>query len=244
MKALSLLKNRFLTGFAALCLSTAASAGPITFDLTITNTNYQVDGTESAQDLIDAHDAGSLRCTDSLDGFEGTGPIQNCGSGVKDYSLKLNAQFTLDSAMDLTFQTGADWGRGGGVILTDIGTGAQTLLDLRSDNVWWARSWSNEDVFTTELSLGAGEYALTWIGFEDCCAGETTIRYSMEGSDFDTFTASNFGASANAVAAFAVADVPEPGTMALLGLGIAGFAMLRRRKGTGAESRAFVPNAA
>ncbi len=237
MNPLAIIKNRCVIGFASLCLSAAASAAPITFDLTITNTDYQVTGTESAQELIDAHSAGSVRCSDSLDGFVGTGPIQNCGSSNKDYSLKLEAQFTLDMAMDLNFQTGADWGRGGGVILTDVGTGAQTLLDLRSDNVWWARNWNNEDVFTTALSLDAGEYALTWIGFEDCCAGETTIRYSMGDSGFSEFMAANFEQSATAFAIASV-DVPEPGTMALLGLGVAGFGLMRRRQLTAASRRA------
>lgn len=245
MIAFKKFKTQLLSGAAMLCMSAVASAGPITFDLTVTDTNYQVDGTESAQELIDAHAAGSVRCTDTLEAFTDTGPIQNCGTnGRRDYSLKLTAEFTLETAMDITFQTGADWGRGGGVILTDLSTGVDSLLELRSDNVWWFRDWNNEDVFTTDLSLGAGDYALTWIGFEDCCAGETSIRFSMGNDGFSEFSAANFDASASAVAALAIADVPEPGTIALLGLGIAGFAMLRRRKGNAAEARAFVASAA
>lgn len=215
-------KLQLLAGAAVLALGANAQAGLLTFDYSVTSSNYQVDGSESAQDLIDAHNAGTVLCTDSADGFVRMGPRQNCGFNRRGYSLNLTTQFDLSTAGEYTFQAGADWGRGGGVVLTDLGTGAASLHDLRTDDVWWARNWNNRDVFDTTFNLGPGSYSLAWIGFEYCCGGETSIRYSHNGSEFLNFTEENFGAH--------LASVPEPGVLSLLGAGLAGVALIRRRR--------------
>ncbi|MFK7912287.1 MAG: CCXG family PEP-CTERM protein [Pseudomonadales bacterium] len=215
-------KLKLLTGAAALALSASAQAGLLTFDYSVTSSNYQINGSESAQDLVDAHNAGSVLCTDSADGFVRMGPRQNCGFNTRGYSLNLTTEFDLSTAGEYTFQAGADWGRGGGVVLTDLDNGNTSLHSLRTDDVWWSRNWNNRDVFNTTFDLGPGSYAVSWIGFEYCCGGETSIRYSYNGSEFSNFTAESFGTH--------LAEVPEPGIITMLGAGLAGVALIRRRR--------------
>lgn len=218
----SIVSAKVSTALATLAFAAGAQAGLLTFDYNVTGTNYSVNGSESAADLLSAHDAGSAICSGSVAGFVNMGPRQNCGTASRlDYSLELHSEFNLANATNLVFQTGADWGRGGGLILTDRDTGAQSVYNLSSDDIWWNRDWNNSDVLLTELDLDAGAYALTWIGFEGCCAGETTVRYSHNGGGFLDFTRANFES---------LTSVPEPGTMALLGIGLAGFALLRRQR--------------
>ena len=215
-------KWKLLSGAAAIALGATAQATPLTFDYSVTSSNYQVDGSESGQDLIDAHNAGSVLCTDSADGFVRMGPRQNCGFNTRGYSLNLTTEFELTSGGEYTFQAGADWGRGGGVVLTDLDSGSTSLYSLRTDDVWWARNWNNRDVFNTTFDLGPGSYAVSWIGFEYCCGGETSIRYSYNGGEFENFTAENFGTH--------LAAVPEPGIFGMLGAGLAGVGLIRRRR--------------
>lgn len=218
------------TALATLAFAAGAQAGLLTFDYSVTGINYSVNGSENAADLLNAHNAGSTICSGSADGFVSTGPRQNCGTTSRtDYSLQLHTEFDLANASNLRFQTGADWGRGGGLILTDRNSGARSVYDVTSDDIWWNRDWNNSDVFITELNLDSGAYALTWIGFEGCCAGETTVRYSHNGGGFMDFTRANFQA---------LTSVPEPGTVALLSIGLAGFALLRRQRTTFRAMRA------
>ncbi|MEM1436918.1 MAG: CCXG family PEP-CTERM protein [Pseudomonadota bacterium] len=215
---------------ASLVFAVSANAGLLTFDMSVTNTGYRVTGTESAGDLLTAHALGSAVCTESVDGFVRMGPRQTCGVFRRNYSMLLHTEFQLGDGGNYRFQTGADWGRGGGIILTDRSSGDMTVMDLTSEDIWWGRRWSNRDVFITELDLDPGAYALSWIGFENCCAGETTVRYSYNGSAFKNFTKDNFASH--------VAAVPEPGTITLLGLGLAGFAVLRKRRSSFQAMRA------
>lgn len=212
-----------------LTFALSAQAGPITFDYSITHTDYRVDGSETAESLVNAHELGDLVCTGSVDGFVRVGPRQSCGVFQRDYSLLVTTQFNLLDGGNYRFQAGVDWGRGGGVILTDLNNGNQLLTDLASGDLWWNRNWSDSDVFVSEFDLDPGAYALTWIGFEGCCAGETTVRYSYNGEAFSNLTADNFGQHAT---------VSEPGTLFLLALGLVGFVILRRRHGSFQAMRA------
>jgi hypothetical protein len=212
-----------------LAVAASAQAGPITFDYSITHTDYRVDGTETAESLVNAHELGDLVCTGSVDGFVRVGPRQTCGVFQRNYSLLVSTQFNLVDGGNYRFQAGVDWGRGGGVILTDLSSGEQLLTDLASGDLWWNRDWNDSDVFISEFDLDPGAYALTWIGFEGCCAGETTVRYSYNGEAFSNLTGESFGQHAT---------VSEPGTLFLLGLGLVGFVILRRRHGSFQAMRA------
>ena len=65
-------------------------------------------------------------------------------------------------------------------------------------------------------------YTLGWIGFESCCGGEATIRFSVDGAPFQPFD------SGNGDPVFT--NTPEPNTGVLLALGLIGLAMRERRR--------------
>ena len=214
--------NQVTLSLAGLLFSASTMASILSFDFSISNSRFDVSGNETAHSLIGAHNSGNLVCADSVSGFVRMGPRQSCGQFTRNYSMRLTATFSIDRNEQFIFQTGADWGRGGGIVFENRQDSALSLLTLRSDDVWWRRNWNNKDVFTTQLDLTPGDYALSWIGFEDCCAGETTLRFRTAAGEYQELTKENFGASLTAVT--------EPGTFALLGLGLAGFIMLRSRR--------------
>lgn len=230
MKTLKKYTAKFSCTVAGFALAASAHAGLLSFDLSVTGTGYSVTGSETAASLLAEHASGSAVCSESLDGFVSVGPRQSCGINQRNYSLLLRTEFELGSGGNYRFQTGADWGRGGGLILTDRTSGEMLLTDLTSEDIWWRRNWNNADVFISEFDLDPGAYALTWIGFEGCCAGETSIRYSFNGGDFENFNRENFSSQ--------IAAVPEPGTVTLLGLGLVGFIVLRKRRSSFQAMRA------
>ncbi len=201
-----------------------AHAVPLSFDLSITQSNYQVLGTESPQDLIDEHLSGGLLCQSSMSGFVQMGSRQTCNGPRRNYSMMATVQFSLTSDENIRFRTGADWGRGGGIILRDLDAGTMQFTDLTSEDIWWRRNWNDSDVIFSDVVLAAGSWALTWIGFEGCCAGETTIGYSLDGgASYAALTRDNFRSSV---------AVTEASTLFLLSLGVLGTVLLRRVKGT------------
>ena len=91
-----------------------------------------------------------------------------------------------------TFQVGTDWGRGGASALIDTATGTVLEEVVQTDDVWWNNDWNNSDVFTNTFDFEAGDVrTLAWVGFEGCCGGSTTVRFSVDGSGFQNLTANN-----------------------------------------------------
>ncbi len=76
-------------------------------------------------------------------------------------------------------------------------------------------------MFETTFDFTVGDsYTLAWVGFEDCCGGSTTLRFSVDGGAFQDLTSTNFDP---------YVLTPEPGTGLLLGLGLGGLAARRTR---------------
>lgn len=212
---------RFLAVFLGCLLTTAfASTGAdaLSFQAEYRASTYQVTPGDTYADLLAAHLAGASLASITLTGLENASAQVSAGVST-DYSILLVASLTSGVTGNVTFQVGADWGRGGVAAVLDDATGTVLQEFVRTDDIWWNNDWNDPDVFTTNVALNAGSsYSLVWLGFEGCCAGVTTIRFSYEGSAFQNL---------NDVS-IAPLVVPEAATAMLVGAGLVALASRRR----------------
>lgn len=202
---------------AAPFASTEADA--LSFQAEYRASTFQVTPGDTYADLLAAHLAGAPLASITLTGLENASAQVSAGVST-DYSILLVASLTSGVTGSFTFQVGADWGRGGVAAVIDDATGTVLQELVRSDDIWWNNNWNDPDVFTTNVVLNAGSsYRLVWLGFEGCCAGVTTIRYSYQGSAFQNLNDLNI----------APLVVPESATAMLFGAGVAALASRRRR---------------
>ncbi|MDO9489761.1 MAG: CCXG family PEP-CTERM protein [Sphingomonadaceae bacterium] len=123
--------------------------------------------------------------------------------------------FNVDTASVWDFRFGYDFG-GGGAIYLD---GAPASF-MDGDN-WAGGDYDSVQAFKAlNNNLGVGLHQLIVYGFEGCCDGPAFGQYRVNGGSWQTFAADD---------GLSPAEVPEPATLGLFGLGLAAFAAGRRR---------------
>lgn len=207
---------------AATCVGLAAGilapaeAHALSFRADFRSSTYQTQTGDGFLDLMLQHQAGSLIRSNVTTGLSGLSTAIYANGVTSNYSLLMTTTFQVGVAGTYTFQVGTDWGRGGAAALMNADSGAILSQRVITDDVWWNNDWNNADVFTTTSTFVVGDrVTLAWVGFEGCCGGSSTIRFSVDGSAYQNFTQTNFQS---------YAAVPEPSTAAYLALGLVGLA--------------------
>ncbi|NNL99122.1 MAG: hypothetical protein HKO62_00135 [Gammaproteobacteria bacterium] len=223
-----------MTSISLAALTCAVDAAPVEFEARFTSTSaaaYDGGGNPALADdfsaLLAKHYAGSNPATTSVTGIENIDSSVHYTGQNSDYSVLMTARLDLAVTGQYEFQIGADWGRGGGIALLD--NAGATLSDhnvlqelVRFDDIWWENDWSHGDVVSQTYDITApGSFNIAWVGFEGCCAGNTTVRFSVDGSPFMILNETNIAPYLGAVGA----PVPLPssgvlmtGVLALLAL--------------------------
>ncbi len=215
----------------AIGLLLPGSASALTFQVDFAASTYQVQAGDTWALLLAQHQSETPLSQNSLDLLDGVAaPIY---AGVTtDYSVLMTTVIDVEVGGTWSFQVGTDWGRGGAAVVIDNGSG--TVIDefVTTDDIWWANDWNNPDVFTTTAALAAGSsYTIGWVGFEGCCGGPATIRFSVDGSPFQPIGNTSLDP-------FISNPEPGSGVLAAVGVALLGYCRGRRRRaGRGARHR-------
>jgi hypothetical protein len=210
-------------------LASGRAANALTIGVDFTSSTHQVTSTDTYSSLLAQHQAGTALGSGTVTSLGNVSTAVYAPGVTSNYSLMMTVDLGVAQAGLYTFQVGVDWGRGGVAAVIDTGSGSVLSETVRTNDLWWNNNWADPDVFTTSLNLEAGQwYTLAWIGFEDCCAGSSTIRFSFNAGAYQTIDSTN-------LAPYAI-PTPEPGTGLLVAIGLA-VLNTRRRSSTRGRAR-------
>jgi hypothetical protein len=197
-----------MLGIAATCAALNASASTIAYDrraLTdgtfFSTHDYQAGWTQQSSGISSS----------SLSDFNGQ------PSGNSSFT-HLALDFNVGSASNVIFQFGVDAGYGGELRVDGA------LVANNPNDMWWGNDFANAAgvLSTSVLALTAGHHILDGFWAEGCCSGGQAGRFSIDN-----------GASwknVDVVSLDTLAEVPEPGMLALFGIGLAGLGYKRRKR--------------
>jgi len=211
----------------AACVFAANGASALSFQADFRNSTYDTQPSDTFASLLAQHQSETLIQSNVLTGFENIANTVHASGVTNDYSILLTTTITFSYSGHFSFQVGTDWGRGGAAGVFD---GSNNLVSetVYDRDLWWAYDWNDPDVFTTELDVIAGEtYTFSWVGFEGCCGGSSTVRFAVDGGAYQAVNSTNLTPFTSS------SSIPEPGTGASVGLGVAALSVLRRKQRRG-----------
>ena len=197
-----------LLAAAAILGSTNAGASMISYDTRAITTSFSTSDYKAGWAAQTSGIASS-----SLAAFNGPSSPGNSFS-------RLTVDFDVASPTSILFELGLDAGYGGEVWVDS------TMAKRNTANLWWGSTWSNTSQIlgTASFLLSTGHHVFTGFWAEDCCSGGQAGRFSTDnGKTWNILSVSNLDS-------LKIAAVPEPGILALFGIGLAGLAISRRKK--------------
>lgn len=177
-----------------------ASATLITLETRDINNDFD------KSDLLSSWNNSTAGNVNSIDSFE----MFKSGN---DSLTMLTIDFTINYDGLWSFESGLDAGHGAALFVDG------TLVDNRTDNLWWGYNWNHSDVFKVEdIALSTGNHVIQLLWAEDCCNGASSVRFTEKAGQERPLSVANVAA----------ASIPEPTSIALFGL--AALGLITRRK--------------
>jgi hypothetical protein len=157
----------------------------------------------------------------TLDQILNTSNQNSIGGTDSNLAELYTVSFVLSSPTLIYFRAGGDEGWGAALIAD--GYSLQQRFGLDSD-MWWAENWNiSSQYLEGGVYLGAGQHTIQWLGFENCCDGNSEMDFSTDNQQTWEVV------SVSALDAFAPA-VPEPPTWAMMILGFCGVGFMAYRR--------------